>query len=172
MDIVLLCYALFWPWSLQWRHNGRGCVSNHQPRDCLLKRLFRLRSKKTSKLHVTGLYAGNSPVPVNSPHKWPVTRKIFPFDDVIMHQLKMIHGFYSPNRTCMIMPVTQPWRIRVKSTLYPTTASTNNMYHLMANRLVLIYRRIKMVFINESCHFCGICWNYSCTPPSFSSSGN
>ena len=23
--------------------------------------------------------------PVNSPHKWPVTRKIFPFDDVIIH---------------------------------------------------------------------------------------
>ena len=23
--------------------------------------------------------------PVNTPHKWPVTRKIFPFDDVIMH---------------------------------------------------------------------------------------
>ena len=23
--------------------------------------------------------------PVNSPHKWPVTRKIFPFDDVIMN---------------------------------------------------------------------------------------
>ena len=22
--------------------------------------------------------------PVNSPHKWPVTRKTFPFDDVIM----------------------------------------------------------------------------------------
>ena len=48
------------------------------------------RSKKTSKLHVTGLCAGNSPVqgihrwPVNSPHKWPVTRKMFAFDDVIM----------------------------------------------------------------------------------------
>ena len=27
---------------------------------------------------------GNSPGPVNSPHKGPVTRKIFPFDDVIM----------------------------------------------------------------------------------------
>ena len=25
--------------------------------------------------------------PVNSPHKWPVTRKIFPFDDVIMIDL-------------------------------------------------------------------------------------
>ena len=24
--------------------------------------------------------------PVNSPHKWPVTRKMFPFDDVIMNQ--------------------------------------------------------------------------------------
>ena len=22
--------------------------------------------------------------PVNSPHKWPITRKMFPFDDVIM----------------------------------------------------------------------------------------
>ena len=30
------------------------------------------------------LCVGNSPGPVNSPHKWPVTRKMFPFDDVIM----------------------------------------------------------------------------------------
>ena len=41
-------------------------------------------SKKTSKLRVTGLCVGNSPGPVNSPHKGPVTRKMFPFDDVIM----------------------------------------------------------------------------------------
>ena len=47
---------------LQWRHNGRDGVSNHQPHDCLLNRLFRCRSKKTSKLRVTGLCAGNSPV--------------------------------------------------------------------------------------------------------------
>ena len=47
--------------SLQWRHNGRDSVSNHQPHDCLLNRLFRRRSKKTSKLRVTGLCAGNSP---------------------------------------------------------------------------------------------------------------
>ena len=46
---------------LQWRHNDHDCVSNHQPRGCLLKRLFRHRSKKTSKLRVTGLCAGNSP---------------------------------------------------------------------------------------------------------------
>ena len=47
--------------SLPWRRNGRDSVSNHQPHDCLLNRLFRRRSKKTSKLRVTGLCAGNSP---------------------------------------------------------------------------------------------------------------
>ena len=59
-------------------------VSNYQPHEHLLNRLFRRRSKKTSKLRVTGLCAGNSPGPVNSPHKRPVTRKMFPFDDVNM----------------------------------------------------------------------------------------
>ena len=47
--------------TLRWRQNGRGSVSNHQPHDCLLNRLFRRRSKKTSKLRVTGLCVGNSP---------------------------------------------------------------------------------------------------------------
>ena len=47
--------------TLQWRHNGRDSVSNHQPHHCLLNRLFRRRSKETSKLRVTGLCAGNSP---------------------------------------------------------------------------------------------------------------
>ena len=48
--------------SVQWRHNGSGGVSNHQPHYCLFDRLFRHRSKKISKLYVTGLGAGNSPV--------------------------------------------------------------------------------------------------------------
>ena len=46
--------------SLQWRQNGRDSVSNHQPRECLLNRLIRCRSKKTPKLRVTGLCVGNS----------------------------------------------------------------------------------------------------------------
>ena len=50
------------PMSLQWRHNGREGIPNHQPYNCLLNRLFKHRSKKTSKLSVTGLCAGNSPV--------------------------------------------------------------------------------------------------------------
>ena len=47
---------------LKWRHKERDGVSNHQPHACLLNRLFRHRSKKTSKLRVTGLCEVNSPV--------------------------------------------------------------------------------------------------------------
>ena len=54
-------------WSLQWRHNKHNCVSNHQPHHCLLNRLFRRRSKKTSKLRVTGLCVGNLPVTFHFP---------------------------------------------------------------------------------------------------------
>ena len=61
---------------LQWRHNERIGVSNHQPHDCLLNRLFRPRSK-------------------NSPHKGPVMRKVFPFDDVIMMGYNGAYWVYS-----------------------------------------------------------------------------
>ena len=54
-------WAVAYPCSLQWRHNGRDGVSNHQPHHCLLNRLFGRRSKKASNLRVTGLCAGNSP---------------------------------------------------------------------------------------------------------------
>ena len=47
---------------LQWHHNGRNDVSNHRRLDCLVNRLFRHRSKKTSNLRVTGLCEGNPPV--------------------------------------------------------------------------------------------------------------
>ena len=47
---------------IQWRHNGCDGVSNRQPHHCLRNRLFRRRSKKTSKLRVTGLCAGNPTV--------------------------------------------------------------------------------------------------------------
>ena len=83
---------------LRWRHNGHDCVSNHQPRHCLLNRLCERRSKKTSKLRVTGLCAWNSPGTGEFPHKWPVTRKMFPFDDVIM--LRGVHFLYD---TCNAM---------------------------------------------------------------------
>ena len=67
IDIVFKPYTswmLHWHcvYPLQWRHNDRDGVSNHQPHDCWLNRPFRCRSKKTSKLRATGLCARNSPV--------------------------------------------------------------------------------------------------------------
>ena len=47
---------------LHWRNNEDGSVSNHQPRDCLLIRLFRYRWKKILMLRVTGFCEGNSPM--------------------------------------------------------------------------------------------------------------
>ena len=35
--------------TLQWRHNERDGVSNHQPHDCLLKRLFEAQIKENVK---------------------------------------------------------------------------------------------------------------------------
>ena len=48
--------------SFQCRQNERDGVSNHQTHDCSLSWLFRRKSKETSKLRVTGLCEGNSPV--------------------------------------------------------------------------------------------------------------
>ena len=72
--------------SLQWRHNGPSSgVSIHQPRHCLLDRLFMRWSKKTPKLHVDGLCAGNSRVIGEFPAQMASSaEKRFLFDDVIM----------------------------------------------------------------------------------------
>ena len=53
-----------WTWykALQWRHNERDGVSNHRHLNCLRKHLSRRRSKKTSKLRITGLCEGNPPM--------------------------------------------------------------------------------------------------------------
>ena len=68
---------------LQWRHNGCNGVSNRQRLGCLLIRVFRRRSKKAPKLLAIGLCDGNSPGTGEYPHQWPVTRKMYPFDDII-----------------------------------------------------------------------------------------
>ena len=48
----------------------------------------RKHQSSASLAFVRGIQRG----PVNSPHKWPVTRKMFPFDDVIMIH---VHGLRS-----------------------------------------------------------------------------
>ena len=69
--------------SLQWRHKEHDGVTNHQPHDCLLNRLFKAQIKEASKLRVTGLCAGNSPVTSEFPAQIVSSAEMFPFDDVI-----------------------------------------------------------------------------------------
>ena len=79
--------------SLQWRHNERDGVTNHRPHICLLDRVFGRISKKTSKLRGTGHLCGEfTGWPVNSLHKGSVTRKMFPFDDVIIIDFDQRHS--------------------------------------------------------------------------------
>ena len=72
-----------WRKSLLCRHNGRDSVSNHQPH--LYSTVYsgidqRKHQSSASLAFVQVIHRW----PVNSPHKWPVTQKMFPFDDVIM----------------------------------------------------------------------------------------
>ena len=63
---------------------------------------------------VWGIHRG----PVNSPHKWPVTRKMFPFDDVIMRW----HLFIRAQSWCKNL-FSEPF-----SSLYDTTLHFVNMW--------------------------------------------
>ena len=79
-------------YTLLWRHDGHDGVSNHQPHDRLLNSLFGRRSKKTSKLRVTG-FSGTGEFPA----QMASNAEMFPFDDVIMsqekyHSIKQIHA--------------------------------------------------------------------------------
>ena len=144
------CYTDIWNrngkcWSgvtLRWRHHGPDGVSNHQRLGCLFNCQFRRRSNKTSKLRVIGLCAGDSPV--NSPHKWPVTRKMFPFDDVIMRSYwqSVWHDYCSNMDGAIILAcISTPnkWQIsfRPRQTIVSNFASpslllsTNWLLHLV-----------------------------------------
>ena len=76
-------------WALQWRHNERDGVYNQRRLNCLLIRLFRHRSKKTSQLRVTGLCGENSTVIGEFPLQRACDMEQLPFDYVIMKKIFM-----------------------------------------------------------------------------------
>ena len=63
---------------LQWRYNGRDGVSNHLRLHCSDADQRKLQ-RPASLAFVRGIHRW----PVNSLHKGPVTRKMFPLDDVM-----------------------------------------------------------------------------------------
>ena len=118
---------------LEWRHNERNGVSNHQPYNCLLDRFSRHRSKKTSKLRVTGLCAGNSPVTGEYPAQGANNAGMFPFDDVIMWNVRCQNLTPSAARK-----LTDPWMKKFDIRLYRTVP--------------LFPGDSTLVTVNKSCH--------------------
>ena len=73
-----------------------------KPLYCLHNHMFKCKWKKTSKLQITGICEGNSPVTSESPHKEPVTQKMCLFDDVIM----LVHSSSIPAASATAMWIT------------------------------------------------------------------
>ena len=76
--------SLCWLISLRWRHNG-AIASQITCLTIVYSTVYsdanqRKHQSSVSLAFVRGIHRG----PVNSPHKGPVTRKMYPFDDVIM----------------------------------------------------------------------------------------
>ena len=146
------CHFLF---ALQGRHNERDGFSNHRRLDCLLNRMFMRRSKKTSKLRVTGLCEGKSP------HKGPVTRKIFSFDAVIMEcaNRRDLWGEFSAQRASNAENVSIWWRHHVmrkpdSNKSYHTSISRKTVKRLVENGLVWLYCRKSRRFAHSMINTC------------------
>ena len=87
--------------------------------------------------------------PVNSPHKWPVTRKMFPFDDVIMAS-DARDGIFQLiwSIPCLLMLLKLPGHQQEWSWLY----SIDNMKGLMHCELVFICRTKSMIWYKMWLH--------------------
>ena len=82
------CWCLLSFITLQWHHNEHDGVPNPQP-------FIQMQIKKTIKVSTSPAFARRiHQWPVNSLHKGPVTRKMFPFEDVIMVTLSAETCFF------------------------------------------------------------------------------
>ena len=70
--------------------------------------------------------------PVNSRHKWPVTLKMLPFDDVIMVSFNLVDG------SIMISKIQQFHRSRIRSTSQPREDYVYNMCHARRGMALII----------------------------------
>ena len=104
--------------SLQWRHNERDSVSNHQPHDCLPNRSTvysgadqRKYQSSASLAFVKGIHRWS----VNSPHKGPVSREVVPFDDITMSSEKHVRYTDDESPCGTPLPANTPLDITMTS---------------------------------------------------------
>ena len=86
MIFTFIRVTSYWVW---WRLKSPASPLFTQP-------FIQVQIKKASKLRSLVFARGIHWWPVNSPHKWPVTPKMLPFDDVIMYQsvVNVNHNFH------------------------------------------------------------------------------
>ena len=91
--------------TLQWRHNGRYGVSIHYSLTIVYSTVYsgadqRKYQSSASLDFVRGIHRW----PVNSPHKGPITRKMFPIDDVIMNYSILMYDINLNMTVCIREP--------------------------------------------------------------------
>ena len=121
--------SVFLPWRhmtpLEWRHNNGAMASQITGVSIAYSTVcsgahHRKHQASTSLAFERGIHRS----PVNSPHKGPATRKIFPFDDVIMptylmtrQSVKMVTVWISANPwDQMVLPPLMQLSIRARLT--------------------------------------------------------
>ena len=112
-------------------------VSNCQPHDCLLNRLFGHRSRKHQSSASLAFVRGIHRRPVNSPYKWPVTRKMFPFDDVIMRFGDTIYRSSNNLQRHLINCIKTYWKF-CKCNRYLSCDSRTDILCRKLSRIILL----------------------------------
>ena len=111
----------------------------------------RKHQSSASLAFVRGIHRGL----VNSPHKWPVSRKMFPFDDVIMHFAHIKRGFRSGVVTKESSHINVCiWTTRINLNLlwmvYDITYDWRNTMH-KGNRLVTKLSACWTLIVTQYC---------------------
>ena len=105
----------------------------------------RKHQSSTSLAFVRGIHWGL----VNSPHKWPVTRKMFPFDDIIV---LFIVDFPIRRPNCNFITVSQSQSLSVCTTYWFWPA--RQTYRYRSNTWVIEGKMIGNIFTEKEMSFC------------------
>ena len=142
--IIMMMIIIINECTLMWRHSECNGISNHQPHDCLFNPIFRHRSKRHQFSASLAFLNGIHRWPVNSPHKGPVKRKVFSFDDVIIHKGRA-------NQTIdyyLAVSLYEVFNTWPSDRWYETNEASNNislmsLRHILNNKMILYIEESK-----------------------------
>ena len=115
--------------SLQWRHDEHDGVLNHRHINFCSTVCTGDDQRKHQSSAPLAVMGGINHWPVDSPQKGPVTRKMFPFDDVSIHFPRQ------PSSVCVEIPATALSRVTwahmiLSSRILRCPTTTWSTYHM------------------------------------------